>query len=308
MARGITQQDVDRAADALLAGGERPTVDRIRQHLGTGSPNTVTRLLDIWWKSLSSRLSASASKVALPGAPAPVAALASQMWEEALAWARTHAEAALEEDQAVLAAARLEADARVAAAAQAVEAADVRATDAAAALQTAVQRLEDRQHLVDQQSAQIADLANQRDQALHRLAIAEAEAVSLRERVDTLQTEAELVRGLQAAHLRAVEDRAHAEVDRARQEGREREKALQAVEKAHGARVRELEAELAQSRAAGADTARTLAAEQARRETLEQQLAEVHRRLEAALKPATRAGRAPAVRKTVRTGRRAKPQ
>ena len=36
MARGITEHDVHTAADALVAAGERPTVDRIRAHLGTG--------------------------------------------------------------------------------------------------------------------------------------------------------------------------------------------------------------------------------------------------------------------------------
>lgn len=38
MARGITELDVHGAADALVAKGERPTVERVRAHLGTGSP------------------------------------------------------------------------------------------------------------------------------------------------------------------------------------------------------------------------------------------------------------------------------
>jgi len=37
MARGITESDVHTAADELVARGERPTVERIRAHLGTGS-------------------------------------------------------------------------------------------------------------------------------------------------------------------------------------------------------------------------------------------------------------------------------
>ena len=43
MARGITESDVHTAADEIVAAGDRPTVERIRAHLGTGSPNTVTR-------------------------------------------------------------------------------------------------------------------------------------------------------------------------------------------------------------------------------------------------------------------------
>ncbi|MCC8469305.1 DNA-binding protein, partial [Xanthomonas phaseoli] len=36
MARGITESDVHCAADALVADGKRPTVERIRAYLGTG--------------------------------------------------------------------------------------------------------------------------------------------------------------------------------------------------------------------------------------------------------------------------------
>lgn len=308
MARGITQSDVDRAADTLLAQGERPTVDRIRQFLGTGSPNTVTRLLDVWWKALGGRLSASAEKVAMPEAPAAVAALASQLWEQALVAAREQAEAALEAERTSLAAARLEADALVAAARQAAEASEARASEAAAALLTAHQRLEDRQRLVDQQSAQIADLAAQRDQAVLRVQQLDADGIALRERVQALQHEAEAVRVAQAAHIRAIEDRAHAEVDRARQEAREREKALQAAEKAHSARLRELDGDLAESRALTVDANRGLAAEQGRRQALEQQLAEVHRRLEAALQAPPRSPRLGAPRRPAVSPRRPRPR
>jgi len=56
MPRGITRQDVYGAADTLLARGERPTIERVRQEIGRGSPNTVNPLLDAWWQSLSARL------------------------------------------------------------------------------------------------------------------------------------------------------------------------------------------------------------------------------------------------------------
>lgn len=304
MARGITQNDVDRAADALLAQGERPTVDRIRQFLGTGSPNTVTRLLDAWWKGLGARLSASAAKVAMPDAPESVSSLATQLWEQALGAARQLAEADLDAERTALVAARLEGDARVAAASQAADVSESRATEAAAALLTAHQRLEDRQRLVDQQAQQLTDLAQQRDHALARLDQATGASQELRERIDTLLREADAARDAQAAHLRAVEDRAHAEVDRARLDARERGKALHTAEKAHGARVRQLEAELAQARAAATQAARELAAEQARRETLEQQIADLNARLDAALKPVARVPRLAAPRKPAAAPRR----
>ena len=51
--RGVSAGDVERAADALLRAGERPTIEKVREKLGTGSPNTINPLLDAWWKRLS---------------------------------------------------------------------------------------------------------------------------------------------------------------------------------------------------------------------------------------------------------------
>lgn len=48
MARGITQEQVNSAIEQLLLSGERPTIERVRAALGTGSPNTLTRMLDVW--------------------------------------------------------------------------------------------------------------------------------------------------------------------------------------------------------------------------------------------------------------------
>lgn len=56
MPKGFTQEDVFGAADTLLARGERPTIERVRQEIGRGSPNTVNPLLDAWWGSLSARI------------------------------------------------------------------------------------------------------------------------------------------------------------------------------------------------------------------------------------------------------------
>lgn len=49
MARpGITYEEVAAAADALVAEGERPTINGVRDALGTGSPNTIHRHLQAW--------------------------------------------------------------------------------------------------------------------------------------------------------------------------------------------------------------------------------------------------------------------
>lgn len=55
-ARGVQEDEVWGAADAVLASGERPTIERVRQFLGRGSPNTVGPMLEAWYGSLAQRL------------------------------------------------------------------------------------------------------------------------------------------------------------------------------------------------------------------------------------------------------------
>ena len=55
--RGVGAVDVALTADALLRQGRRPTIERVREYLGRGSPNTINPLLDEWWKTLAARLS-----------------------------------------------------------------------------------------------------------------------------------------------------------------------------------------------------------------------------------------------------------
>ncbi len=49
MARaGVTYYDVTKAAETIKAGGQEPTVDRVREQLGTGSRSTIAPLLKRW--------------------------------------------------------------------------------------------------------------------------------------------------------------------------------------------------------------------------------------------------------------------
>src|ERR1700684_3035332 len=52
----ITALDVQRAADALLRQGAKPSVAALREQLGGGSPNTITPLLAKYWETLGARL------------------------------------------------------------------------------------------------------------------------------------------------------------------------------------------------------------------------------------------------------------
>lgn len=54
--RGVQQSEVWAAADTLLAEGVRPTIERVRQKLGRGSPNTVAPMLESWFATLGPRL------------------------------------------------------------------------------------------------------------------------------------------------------------------------------------------------------------------------------------------------------------
>jgi hypothetical protein len=75
-----TASPVRPIAFALLRDGERPTIERVRSVLGTGSPNTVVRLLEDWWARLGARLSVVEAKLAIPAAPAAVSKAASEFW------------------------------------------------------------------------------------------------------------------------------------------------------------------------------------------------------------------------------------
>ena len=88
MARGITESDVFTACDALLLAGERPTIERVRQTIGRGSPNTVSPMLDAWFKGLGRRLQDPGAFAAPPDVPEPILQAAQHFWEVALSLAR----------------------------------------------------------------------------------------------------------------------------------------------------------------------------------------------------------------------------
>ena len=53
MTTGITYDQVAAAAEAVTAQGENPSIMRVREHLGTGSPNTIHRHLKSWREAQS---------------------------------------------------------------------------------------------------------------------------------------------------------------------------------------------------------------------------------------------------------------
>lgn len=218
MAKGITQAQVDTAADALVSAGERPTVDRIRAFLGTGSPNTVTRMLETWWQSLGARLTAQQARVTLPGVPEPVAVLATQLWDVALQAAQVEATQACSAQRDAIAAQATQLEVDRKALDDHVEALNHAAQSADQARLLAEVRLAEAQQLIQHQAAQIEDLTQERNAVRARTESLERDRAELAERLARQGDEASAEREALAQHARAIEDRAHQEVDRARQE------------------------------------------------------------------------------------------
>jgi hypothetical protein len=82
----ITALDVQRAADALLRQGTKPSVASLREQLGGGSPNTITPLLAKYWETLGARLEAGPES--LERVPESLARVTELLWRRALDEAR----------------------------------------------------------------------------------------------------------------------------------------------------------------------------------------------------------------------------
>ena len=238
MARGITDKDVWAACDALLLSGERPTIERVRQKIGRGSPNTVSPLLDAWFKGLGARIADPGAFVAAPGVPEPVQQAAKHFWETALATTRKDFDVRLQEGMAA-AVANVEAEKERSAQAESA------AYTAAAKLARAENELAERTARLDEERvARAADqarldeakrhvdrlLQEARDaaNAAREAEIARAEAMGqqqpLRERLGQLEA--------RVAEERDARRRAEAEMDAATERARAAElevKALQRV-------------------------------------------------------------------------------
>jgi hypothetical protein len=273
MAKGINQEHVNAAADTLVASGERPTVERVRALHGSGSPNTVGRLLEVWWSELGGRLAAQQVKVDMPQAPAPVAALASQLWEQALLAARVQANAELASDRQALDAKRAACEEERAAHTVHAEAQLAAVAGAQQAQALAEARFADSQRLVEQQAAQLADTTQQRDALQARNERLDKDLAALAARLQHQEVITTADRETQAKHLREIENRAHAEVDRARQESKALRVDLTKLDRERDTEKRQSKHQSEEAQSAVVLAQRDAAKQQARADALEQQLA-----------------------------------
>ncbi|TAN02476.1 MAG: DNA-binding protein [Rhodanobacteraceae bacterium] len=213
MPRGITQEQVNEAADTVVAAGERPTVERIRAQLGTGSPNTVTRMLDVWRQGLSERLR---QTNLLPELPDEVGQAMTALWAQALHHARTQAQQELQAEREALQRATATLDTRASEQAAQLSAAEADRAKAIEAAKLATARAEAQQPLIDRLQSELKAQAHERERLVaHYHALATSES-RLRQEIQAIEARAARERERWQQHVQAVENRSHAQVDQAR--------------------------------------------------------------------------------------------
>ena len=177
--RGVQESDVWAAADALIAQGLRPTIERVRQQIGRGSPNTVSPMLETWFATLGRRLGVAGEQdpSVLQSVPDPVQRLAEELWNTALEEAKAAASKALDlreqalkaEEQAFVAQqeqlAQREAtmEAQKDALNQALQAAQNHAQDLARRLDEIQQTLQERDQRLEELRDELSNAVRQRE-------------------------------------------------------------------------------------------------------------------------------------------------
>jgi hypothetical protein len=91
--KGVSALDVQRAADALLRRGQKPSIATVRERLGGGSPNTLAPLLEQYWKALGARLPSGPES--LERVPESLARMTEALWLRSLEEARERTKASL---------------------------------------------------------------------------------------------------------------------------------------------------------------------------------------------------------------------
>ncbi|UUZ76004.1 DNA-binding protein [Polaromonas sp. P1(28)-13] len=205
--RGVQQDDVWAAADALIAEGLRPTIERVRLKIGRGSPNTVSPLLEAWFATLGPRLGVVVDAQAGAGKlPTLVQQAMGKLWDAALLTAREDAEL------------------RVAQAQQALEAERTALENRQAELASREQVVAERQTAIDEAlrvaRSQISDLTTRLEQADSLLSRRDADIDTLRSGLATL-----------AQHRDAEQRRSHEEAGRHADERRRLEERAAASER-----------------------------------------------------------------------------
>ncbi|MEJ8860066.1 DNA-binding protein [Variovorax robiniae] len=235
--RGIQIEDVFGAADALLAEGLRPTIERVRLKIGRGSPNTVSPMLEKWFSSLGQRIAGGINPAAnlaagndADGVPVSVRNAARLLWETARREADDVQRQELESARAVLDEAGTVLAAGQAGLAQREAALEQARASLDAALASSQQARETLERQLAEQTAEVARMRAVSEQEIARLnallqeshaskeVLRQEQAAALAERDKDVKAERE-------RHV-ALERHSHEEVDRARQASKQLEAGL----------------------------------------------------------------------------------
>jgi len=101
--RGVQQEDVWLAADSLVSEGLRPTIEKVRQRIGRGSPNTVSPMLDAWFSTLGARIGVSAPENSGDQMPNFLQQAMQNIWQMALSHGQEEADRQVAQSRAELA-------------------------------------------------------------------------------------------------------------------------------------------------------------------------------------------------------------
>ncbi len=227
--RGIQYSDVALAADALLQEGVRPTIERIRLRIGRGSPNTVGPLLEQWFSSLGARIhpKSSARDAHQESVPQKVREAMETLWTVAQSQAQQQAESALQAREATLEADRQALNAEAEALEQTKALMQERAAWLEQALAQADAQLKESHAQQQQLQAMLAERGREIQALTQSMAQSQAAHGQLQALFQQAQTEHQAVlRDAEARHA-GNERRWLGELDRARQEARKAEQALQ---------------------------------------------------------------------------------
>lgn len=216
--RGVQQHEVSAAADALVAERQRPTIERIRQKLGRGSPNTIAPMLEAWFADLAPRLGVAVDSGGEDAIPSEVRNAAEVLWHSALALAESRAAQTLHSEREVVENEKLE----LAMAQAAVVALREQVTHHESTLRTALtdaqMQVEDAKKRVQSLEVELARKDGELGQLRDTVAKSVLERDADRRRFDEQLQATTQEREKQQERATGTERRLLEEVDRARQE------------------------------------------------------------------------------------------
>jgi DNA repair exonuclease SbcCD ATPase subunit len=280
----LSRADVFQAADAVLMAGGRVTIERVRNHLGRGSPNTIQEHLDVWWTKLGSRLRDVPGRE-FPELPDEVAKALQGLWNTALdsAYAAIDGKAATRDAELATREAAL--TAREAQFVEHSEAAAARVAALEESLALAREQLTATNHRADRLEVLLQTRESETDRLRTRAEALEAEGRELRGKLEAAADAHQAERAKLDERHAANEARWLVEIDRGRQSAKE-------TAKDHERQLKELRAQISQLQTQRDELKRDLQEARTELRTAVSLRAQAEKRLAAVMLKAVKAARA----------------